>query len=191
MTPRPATRRDVIAAVRGLAAGPRFVGIDGFGAAGKTSLARAVAAAVPSCDLVHVDDFARPTVPEWDWARLNREVVRPILSGRPARYRRWDWDADAPGGWGTTGTERIVVIEGVSATRCEVEAPWDLTVWVRAPVAVRRERAVARDGTAMWPTWEQRWIPEELAWLARDRADERADLVVDGTGLAAGTMERP
>ena len=64
-------------------------------------------------------------------------------------------------------------------------------MWVEALAAVRQERAVARDGPAMWSTWERRWIPEELAWLARDRADDRADLVVDGPGLVAGTMETP
>jgi uridine kinase len=75
-----------------------------------------------------------------------------------------------------------VVVEGVSATRREVAAPWDLTIWVDAPEDVRLARALERDGPAMLATWVERWIPEENAYVARERPQQRVDLVVSGVG---------
>ena len=167
--------------VAALPAGTRFVGIDGFGGAGKTTLAGRIAAAVPRAVVVHVDDFAGPGVVEWDWTRCRSQLLVPLLAGRPARYQVWDWDADTGGDWVDVAPGAIVVLEGVSSTRRELAAPWDLTVWVDAPAGTRRTRALERDGAAIWPVWEQQWIPTEQAYAARERPRERVDLVVDGT----------
>ncbi|HEX3198394.1 MAG TPA: hypothetical protein VHR39_12675, partial [Propionibacteriaceae bacterium] len=40
--------------------GTRWVGVDGKGATGKTTLAARIAAALPGSVVVHIDDFARP-----------------------------------------------------------------------------------------------------------------------------------
>lgn len=157
-----------------------FVGIDGPGAAGKSSLARDVAAAVPGSVIVAVDDFARPSVPEWDWARFQREVADPLLTGRSARYRAWHWDADSPGELRVVPPARLVIVEGVSATRREVRLPWAMTVWVDAPAEVRLQRARDRDGEAMLSVWLERWIPSEEAYVEREHPQQRVDLVVSG-----------
>jgi uridine kinase len=176
----------VIAAVTDLAGRhpgrTAWVGIDGYGTAGKTSLAAAIAAAVPSAVVVHVDDFSGHWVVEWDWDRFHAQVVRPLLSGRAARYQRWDWHRVRGGDWAEVRPGGVVVVEGVSSTRREVEVPWDLTVWVEAPRAVRLARARERDGAALLPRWLQDWMPSEDAYVARERPAERVDLVVDGTG---------
>ncbi len=98
----------------------------------------------------------------------------------PAGYQVWEWEADTGGSWVDIEPGRIVVVEGVSATRREVVAPWALTVWVQAPPDVRRARAMARDGAQHWPVWEHQWIPSEQAYAARERPWERVDLVVAG-----------
>lgn len=159
-----------------------FVGIDGFGGSGKTSLAAAVAAAVPEAEIVHVDDFWGPSVPEWQWWRFNEQVAEPLLAGRVARYQVWDWSEDVGGEWVEVPPGRLVVVEGVSSTRGEVPVPWDLVIWVDAPRQVRLERALERDGSAMLPRWLDDWMPSEEAYAARERPAERADLIVDGTG---------
>jgi uridine kinase len=158
-----------------------WVGIDGCGAAGKTSLAAAIAVAVPSVVVVSVDDFSGPRIAEWDWDRFAAQVVRPLLAGRPARYQRWDWDTDAGAEWHDIEPGRTVVVEGVSSTRREVAVPWDLTVWVDAPRAVRLARARERDGDAMLGRWLDDWMPSEEAYIAREHPAERVDRIVDGT----------
>lgn len=171
----------VIAAACALPAGrTRFIGVDGHGGAGKSSLATRIAAALPDAVVVHADDFAAPSVPEWDFARFNAQVVRPLLAGRPARYQRWDWHTDTGAEWHDIAPGAAVIVEGVSSTRHEVAAPWDLTIWVDAPEDVRLARALERDGPAMLATWRERWIPEENAYVARERPQERVDLVVSG-----------
>ncbi len=53
----------------------------------------------------------------------------------------------------------------------------DLAVWVETPDAVRRERALARDGDTYAPHWE-RWAAQERAVYAADPPAARADLVL-------------
>jgi uridine kinase len=186
VTPRPASSADAIAAIRALddAIPDRtvWVGVDGFGAAGKSSLAAAISAALGRVSVVHVDDFSGPRVREWDWERFAAQVARPLLGGRAARYQAWDWDRDAGGEWVDVRPGRLVVIEGVSSTRRDVGAPWDLTIWVEAPRDVRLARALERDGAELMPRWLEDWMPSEEAYAARERPQERVDLIVDGTG---------
>ncbi|GAB2488359.1 hypothetical protein [Jatrophihabitans fulvus] len=189
MTPRRARPADVIAAVHTLPDGLRFVAVDGFGAAGKTTLADAVAAAHARACVVHLDDLQGVGITEWDWNRLRREIVTPLLAGAPARYAVWSWGEAAPRGSAVVPAGAIVVIEGVSATRREADVPWDLTVWVEASEPVRRRRARERDGADAEAVWRDHWVPSELAWAARERPWERVDLVVSGEAGEPGTME--
>lgn len=178
---------EVVAAVSRLAASragqTRWVGVDGWGAAGKTTLARAIAAAPADAVVIHIDDFASPRIPEWDWRRFDAQVVAPLAAGRPARYQRWDWASDTGAEWHEALPGSVVVVEGVSSTRREVRAPWALTVWVDAPLELRLRRAVERDGAAMLPRWRDDWLPSEEAYVARERPQERADVVIDGAAL--------
>jgi uridine kinase len=183
--PSNAERADVVAAAVALATRPgnrtAFVGIDGFGAAGKSSLAAAVAAAVPQASVVTVDDFWGPGVTEWDWDRFRRQVLSPLVGGRAGRYQIWNWGEDRPGEWRDIAPGRLLVVEGVSSTRREAGVPWDLTVWVTAPREVRLARALERDGEAMRRRWLDEWMPSEEAYAARERPRRRVDLIVDGT----------
>lgn len=182
---RHAERAEVLAAVASLAARPgnrtTFVGIDGFGAAGKTALAAEVAAAVPRASVVSVDDFWGPGITEWDWERFGRQLLGPLLGGRTARYQIWSWDQDGPGEWRAIAPGRLLVVEGVSCTRREAGVPWDLAVWVQAPREVRLARAIERDGAWMRRRWLDEWMPSEEAYAARERPRRRVDLIVDGT----------
>ena len=182
LRPRPASPAEVVAAVARLAATregqPRWIGVDGWGAAGKSTLAAAIAAAVPDAVIVHVDDFASPSVPEWDWPRFDLQVVAPLLDGRSARYQRWEWATDSGAEWHVVEPGAVVVVEGVSATRREVRAPWALTVWVEAAREERLRRALERDGEAMLARWLDDWLPSEEAYVAREEPQRRVDLVV-------------
>ena len=100
VTPRRVSQRELTVLVRDVvAARPNrtvWIGIDGFGGAGKTRLAVALASSIGDAPVVHVDDFAGPAVPEWDWPRMQKELVDPLLAGSHARYQRWEWNCDEP-----------------------------------------------------------------------------------------------
>jgi uridine kinase len=185
MTRGPVTADAVVAAVRDLELRSRnrtaYVGIDGCGAAGKSTLAGLVAAAVERAVVITVDDFATPRLTSWDYPRFAADVVAPLLAGRPARYQRWDWDTDRGAEWHDVPPGSLLVVEGVSCTRDEVGLPWDLRVWVEAPRELRLARALERDGQERLPLWRDVWLPSEEAYVAAQHPERRADLVVDGT----------
>lgn len=85
--------------------GTRWIGVDGKGATGKTGLADRIAAALPGSVVVHIDDFARPDVQGWERDRFVRQVLQPLLAGRPGRYQRWDFDRNVGLEWHTVPIE--------------------------------------------------------------------------------------
>jgi uridine kinase len=178
VSPAEALRRIQDVAAR--RAGTVWIGIDGFGGSGKTTFAARVAAEVPDTSVVHIDDFAAPSVPGWDWDRFRAQVLLPLQDGRPACYQRWDWDTDRGAEWHEIPVGGPVVVEGVSATRREVGAPWAVTVWIDAPRDLRLARAVERDGAARLERWLTDWMPSEDAWAARERPLDYIDLIVSG-----------
>lgn len=159
-------------------AGTRWVGLDGLGAAGKTTLAHQLVEVLPGAVVVHVDDFARPDVPTWERDRFVAEVLRPLLAGRAARYRPADLITGALGPEVVVPPGAPVVVEGVSSTDVRLGVPWDLTIWLEVPEAERRRRIVARDSPELLERWRADWWPQEEAYVRAQRPAERTDLVV-------------
>jgi len=158
--------------------GTRWVGVDGFGASGKTSLAEAIAAELPGSVVVHVDDFARPDVPGWERDRFVAQVLEPLLAGRPALYQRWDYLRNVGLEWVDLPVGVPVVVEGVSSTDVRLGVPWDVTLWVDVPYQVRLARALERDGPELMDRWLSDWMPSEQAYAVAQRPQERVDAVV-------------
>jgi uridine kinase len=166
----------VVAALRGRQ-GTRWIGVDGKGATGKTTLAGQIAAALPGSVLVHIDDFARPDVRGWELDRFVRQILKPLLAGRPGRYQRWDFDRNVGAEWHTVPVGVPVIVEGVSATDERLGVPWDFTIWVEVPYQLRLARALERDGPQMMERWLTDWMPSEDAYEQEQRPQERVDLV--------------
>jgi hypothetical protein len=174
---------DVARAVAG--AGPscgatRVVAVDGPSGSGKTLWASRLARAA-GAPVLHMDDL----YPGWDGlaasvGRLRREVLEPLSAGRPARFRRWDWAADAYGEeHGDVPVADVLVVEGVGSGARAVKELLSLLVWIEAPRPLRYERAMARDGAGYRPHW-RRWEAQELTYFATDAPRDRAGLHVDG-----------
>ena len=169
-----------LAELAGLAgtARTRWVGVDGLGAAGKSTLAARIAAALPGAVVVSVDDFGRAGLTGWDIESFTVQVVAPLLAGQPGRYQRWDLVADTGLDWVAVPAGVPVVVEGVSCTDVRVPVPWDVTLWVEASEALRRRRIADRDGPALADRWRDDWWPSEERYLADQRPQDRVDAVV-------------
>ena len=161
-------------------AGTRWIGVDGFGAAGKSTLAAAIAAAAGGV-VVAVDDFGRVGVRGWDRELFIRQVLEPLMAGRPGRYQAWDLVADAPLDWREVLPDSPVIVEGVSCTDIRVPVPWDLTLWVEASPEVRWQRILDRNEPELLERWRTDWLPNEEAYAAEQRPWDRVDAIV-GTG---------
>jgi cytidylate kinase len=158
--------------------GTRWVGVDGFGATGKSTLARRIAEVLPGSVIISIDDFARRGLSGWDRELFTTEVVEPLLDGRVARYRRWDLLADMPLGWAEVAVGVPVIVEGVSATDVRAGVPWDVTLWVDTPAEVRRARILARDDPVLLERWRTDWWPSELAYAQAQNPQDRVDAIV-------------
>ena len=138
--------------------------------------------------VVHMDDL----YPGWDGLAaavplLYEQIVAPLAAGRPAGYRRYDWDR---GGFAETpraGPARGAGGGGRGGRGPPVAPYASLLVWVEAPRAERFRRGIARDGETYRPHWE-RWAEQEAAHFAAEGTRDRADLRVDG---APGVRPRP
>jgi len=170
-------------------AGPtRVVAIDGRSGSGKTSLAGWLRSELRA-PVVALEDLYGG----WDGLErgidlLVSAVLEPLSAGRAAQVPRYDWVTAA---WATPwvlSPPEVLIVEGVGAGARRAEIYTNLLIWVEAPQAVRKKRALDRDGETFAPYWD-RWAAQEDAMLAREHTRERADLVVTGTG-APGALLR-
>lgn len=156
----------------------RLVAVDGPSGAGKTTLAAEVAEAL-GAPTIHMDDL----YPGWGGLAASTErvaewVVEPLLAGRPARYRRWDWGAEEYAEWHVAAGD-VVVLEGCGSGALPGGAFVSVLVWVDADPEHRRDRGLARD-PAYGEFWD-RWAVQEHDLYAADGTRARADLLLDTT----------
>ena len=158
---------------------PLLVAIDGGSAAGKSTFAARLAAALGSAPVVHTDDVAwHHSFFDW-WPVLADEVLAPLRSGRSVSLRPRPWqERDRPGTIDVPAAP-VVLVEGVGAGRRELAAWLDVVIWLDADRSLARQRGLARpdEDPAFWDEWS---VAEE-AHLEADRPWTRAKLLVDTT----------
>jgi len=147
--------------------------IDGRSGSGKTELARLVVAHVPGAQLVRLDDL----YPGWDGLDVASAAVPHIIATH--RWQEWDWTRNEPSEWHYLDPARELVIEGVGALSRASRPLAGIALWVELDDAVRKRRALARDGEAYAPNWE-RWAAQERRFIARENPRSLADVVVSG-----------
>lgn len=170
---------DLISRIRRLAghSAPILVALDGRCAAGKTTLAKALADAY-GWSVVHLDDFfPRPEqrTPErlaepggnLDRERVLAEALRPLLAGKCASYHPFDCRAQRLSAeCRVVPPAPVTLVEGAYACH---PALWDcyaLRVFLDVDPAEQRRRILARDGPARLEVFLRRWIPLEEAYIA-------------------------
>jgi uridine kinase len=157
-----------------------IVAVDGYGGSGKSTLARELGSRLKIATIISTDDFSRPEVSGWDWERMKDQVLDPLNQDKPGKYQRYDWRSGTLAEWHAVPVGGVVIVEGVSSMREELGCYWDLAIWVECSRARRLERGIARDGEAKRSQWEDVWMPEEGAYVLRQRPDHRADVVISG-----------
>jgi predicted kinase len=171
---------------------PALVLVDGPSGSGKSTLADGLdrdgdagAGLPPGAQLLRLDDV----YPGWDGLEeASRHLERHVLGGmRPGgspRWRRWDWTAHAPAEWHDLDPSRPLVVEGCGALTRTAAVLATHRIWVEADDAVRRARAIARDGDAFAREWE-RWDAQWRAHVGRENPRALADVVVRTDAVAA------
>ena len=170
----------------------RLVTVDGYSGAGKSRLTGRLAGALGRVPTVHLDFF----YPGWqglaDGVALAVEwVAVPLMAGRPARWRRYDWTAGGFAEWQETPWAPVVVLEGCGAG-AGVLRPFTATAGGGDTAAELREQRLRN--RIDWPRYaphRARWAAQEEAHFAVDRPWHRADALVDGSLDLGGRNRRP
>ncbi|MDQ3616872.1 MAG: hypothetical protein M3393_09655 [Actinomycetota bacterium] len=182
---------EILAGRRPTLGSTRLVCVDGRAGSGKTTLGRALRSDAErrgSTRLLHMDDMYEG----WSGlgevsARVERDLLDPLASGRPGRYQRYDWEGERFADWHTVHPVDFLVLEGVASGALSVAVRATALVWVEAPRELRLARGVERDGTAVLPRWLT-WMEEEDALFEREDTRARADVEVDGSDAARSPM---
>ncbi|WP_430785044.1 dephospho-CoA kinase [Actinoplanes sp. G11-F43] len=159
----------------------RVLAVEGRSGSGKTTLAERVAGRL-AAPLIHMDDLYAG----WDGlhqgvTELRDRVLRPLAAGRPGRWRRWDWAAGAYAEEHLVPDADWLVVEGVGAGARVLRPYTSGLVWVDSPTAVRKRRALDRDGPTYAPHWD-RWARHEDAFYAAEDVRANADLIIENAG---------
>lgn len=162
---------------------PVIVAVDGRQGSGKTTVAQRLASHVPGAVVVHTDDVAWwESFFGWDHL-LAAGVLIPLRRGQDVSYRPPAWEERSrEGGIVVPSSARLVVVEGVGASRRSLTTLLDAAVWVQSDHEEATRRGIARDGgTPEAEAFWYEWAAEEERFLAVDRPWERALVTLCGT----------
>jgi uridine kinase len=198
---------DLVGLVAGLAPGGRaLVGIDGPDAAGKTTLADRLAAALPG-PVVRAsgDGFHRPREVRmrrgstsavgyyedaFDVPRLERELLAPFASGATTVSTAvHDYGTDTPSVQQVhdVPAAAVLVVDGMFLLRPQLRHWWTVAVLLVVPEEVVLARARVRDlplyGTpeAVEQRYRARYLPAQELYRADADPRSHADVVLDNS----------
>lgn len=192
--------------------GPNLiVGIDGVDGSGKTMLADALAALMPSVVRVSIDGFHHVrerryrrgrTSPEgfwldsYDYSRFREDVVDPFRRGRgtylPAGH---DVDSDQllSGPRHQVPRGSVLLVDGIFLHRPELRDLWDLSVFLDVPFDESVRRMSVRDGLPADPSAAEnaRYVGGQKLYLTACAPAERATILVDYRDVDRPVIVRP
>lgn len=164
--------------------------LDGRAAAGKSTLAEALAAALgQGSGVIHTDDFFLPAALRTPrryaepggnvhYERFAAEVLPRLADPAPFAYTRFDCGTMAPGDTVTVPEGGWRIVEGSYACHPRFGLYGDLRVFCDVDPAEQLRRIAARNGAEMARVFAERWIPLEEAYFAAYAVKEQADLVL-------------
>lgn len=173
---------------------PTRVAIDGIDAAGKTTLADALAERMrrDGHEIIRasIDGFHRPLAERhargelspvgyyedsFDHERLVQLLLAPLSRENPGRYQRqaFDYlnDTPAPAVLESCGPHATLLFEGVFLFRPEINSWWDYRIFLDASFETVLQRAIARDASRMGgersteTKYRQRYLPGQRLYL--------------------------
>jgi para-aminobenzoate synthetase len=154
------------------------IAVDGPSGAGKTKLARELAPLL-GAQILHLDDIFR------GWRGLAdappvvvRDVLEPITHDAAGRTPRWEWGADQAGDDIVIEPGGILILDGCGSGSRIIRPFLSYLIWLDAPPAIRRTRAMARDGETYEQWWDV-WAAQERDLFAAEQTADVADLRLD------------
>ena len=147
---------------------PAWVAVDGPDAAGKTTLADELGAAVGlDVTRIEADRFLRPAVERY---RRGRDS--------PEGYYLDSFDHSALRA-AVDGADGLAIVDGIFLFRPELDDLWSFRIFVTVRPEESLRRGVARDGEETRRLYRVRYLPAQRLYGSRMRPRDRADVVVE------------
>jgi uridine kinase len=188
---------------------PVRVGVDGFSAAGKSTLADELAATVAAhgrtCLRTDLDDFKRPRAERppgpagfyhgaFDLDAIRALLLSPLGPGGDRRIRLKFFDqqnqAPFPVQVQSVPADTIVIADGGYLLRPELRDLWDFRIFVEIDFGLVLARGAARDSAwtgsaqAAAEHYRRHYIPAERMYDAEVDPRSHADVIVDNRDVA-------
>lgn len=167
---------------------PFLIAIDGMCGSGKTTLGNYLAKEL-NASLFHMDDFflqphqrtgERLSEPggNVDYERFKEEVLNHLadtngVTFQPFSCSKWQL-ADAV----TIPYNDIVVVEGSYSHHPYFEDLYNVKIYLEISKEEQKKRIIARDGEAIWPMFESKWILMENRYFEEYKIKEQSDYIL-------------
>lgn len=191
---------------------PIRVGIDGFAAAGKTTLANELVAPLEQRGRVvlriSIDGFHNPAEirhrkgrhcpvgyyqDSFNHDAIVRDVLTPLGPNGNRHYKPANYDyrtgTTVDMEWEQAPADAILLFDGIFLQRPELKDHWDFVLFVHANFSVMLDRACQRDLEKFQSTdrvrqsFERRFIPGCRLYLEKTRPHEQAHVVIDNNNV--------
>jgi uridine kinase len=106
---------------------------------------------------------------------LVRLILDPLARQETASWQDWSWVKNERSSWREFSGGTPLIVEGCGALTERSKAHADLSLWLEASEATRRERWLKRERHLDRFDF---WAAQELDFYARERSQSLADLVV-------------
>ncbi|MHB1087015.1 MAG: uridine kinase family protein [Minisyncoccota bacterium] len=167
----------------------KIIGVSGYGGSGKTNFANELRALL-NAPAVGVDSFQKNRTDKeyslWnimDYARLEREVLAPFVSGATSiRYGHFEWAQNNAQEMREVPSTNILIIEGVGLFRPELMKYFAYTIWVDCPLEEAIARGKKRDKdehhNPQDELWDGIWKKNDIEYFDAYKANEIADVII-------------
>ncbi|GAC1571298.1 MAG: AAA family ATPase [Candidatus Saccharimonadales bacterium] len=161
-----------------------LIGIDGCGGAGKSTLAEELAMERENVQVVHIDDFYKPSeerveVTEitpvhinFEFDRLKQRVLKPLEDGRVATYQT------VKGQTVEIEPRGYIIVEGLGALGTDLRSHFGFKIWIDALETVRRKRGIERDSEYWANIWDTEYLPQDARYVKEQQPQQAADIVI-------------
>lgn len=167
------------------------IGIDGYCASGKTTLAIQLARDF-NAQIIHMDDFFLPpemrteerlseTGGNVHYERFNDEVVSGLKKGYGFVYRAFSCKHGSFAENKTILPNEPVIIEGSYAFHPKINLDYDLKLFLKADYETRLERILKRNGPDALEVFKAKWIPLENRYFDEFGIETKSDIIIKQT----------
>ena len=168
---------------------PFLIAIDGPCGSGKSTLGNYLAKELNAA-LFHMDDFflqphqrteARLTEPggNVDYERFKDEVLDHIADADGVTFRAFNCKE-----WKLADTitaipyNEIVIVEGSYSHHPYFNNIYNVKIFLEISPEEQKKRIITRDSEAIWPMFEEKWIPMENRYFSTFQIKENSSFIV-------------